>query len=261
MIVGLPGIAIACLILATLREPPRGMTDKVPLKQDVKPPPMGETLRFLWSKRSFRHLGLGAGLHAFVSYGYGTWTAPFLLRSHELTLSEVGSWLALISGIGVIGTFSGGYLGDKLSSWRNDTRWYLWVSGISTLVMVPFQFMVFLHGDLWMVIGSMFAASVLGGMFLGPSFAIAHALVAPRMRAVASATLLFLINIIGMGLGPYVVGILSDLLAPAYAADSLRYALCIALTANIWASAHYFLGARTLRGDLQAAHTGSSNGS
>lgn len=261
MIVGIPGVAIALLVLTTLREPKRGMMDKIALAQDVPAPPVFETLRFLWSKPSFRHLGLAAGLHAFVSYGYGVWTAPFLIRSHDMSLSEVGSWLGLISGIGVIGTFSGGFLADKLSKWRNDQRWYMFVSGISTLVMVPFQFVVFLHGELWAVIASMFAASVMGGMFLGPSFAISHALVAPRMRAVASATLLFLINIIGMGLGPYVVGMLSDFLAPSYGTDSLRYALCIALTANIWSSGHYFLGARTLRGDLEVAHTGKSNGS
>lgn len=261
MMVGLPGIAIAFLILATLREPPRGMSDVIATNQDTPPPPMLETLRYLWSKRSFRHLGLAAGLHAFVSYGYGTWTAPFLLRSHNLSLSEVGTWLGLIAGIGVVGTFSGGFLADKLSTKMNDARWYLFVGGISTLVMVPFQFMVFLHSEIWVVIASMFAASVMGGMFLGPSFAIAHAMVAPRMRAVASATLLFVINIIGMGLGPYVVGILSDLLGPSYGIDSLRYALCIALTVNIWSSVHYFLGARTLRYDLETPHTGSSDGS
>jgi len=261
MIVGVPGIVIAFLILSTLREPKRGMSDKVAIVQDAPAPPVFETLRFLWSKRSFRHLGIAAGLHAFVSYGYGVWTAPFLIRSHDMSLPEVGSWLGLISGIGVIGTFSGGFLADRLSKWRNDQRWYMFVSGISTLVMVPFQFVVFLHGELWAVIGSMFAASIMGGMFLGPSFAISHAMVAPRMRAVASATLLFLINIIGMGLGPYVVGMLSDVLTPAYGSDSLRFALCIALTANIWSSAHYFMGARTLRGDLEVAHTGSSDGS
>ena len=261
MIVGLPGIAVAFLILGTLREPPRGMTDRIVTKQDTPPPPMLETLRFLWSKPSFRHLALAAGLHAFVSYGYGVWNAPFLIRIHELSLSEVGGWLGLVAGVGVIGTFSGGYLGDKLAKWRDDSRWYLFVSGISTLVMVPFQFVIFLHSELWAVFSAMFVASVMGGMFLGPSFAISHALVAPRMRAVASATLLFVINIIGMGLGPYVVGFLSDLLAPAFGINSLRYALCIALTANIWSSAHYFMGARTLRNDLEVAHTGSRGGS
>jgi hypothetical protein len=74
------------------------------------------------------------------------------------------------------------------------------------------------------------------------------------MRSVASAILLFVINIIGMGLGPYVVGILSDLLHPGFGIQSLRYALCIAVIANLWATVHYLLAAQTLRVDLDGPH-------
>lgn len=250
MIVGLPGIAVAFLVLFTLREPPRGMSEKVVAKQDAPSPSMLEAFRFLWSKRTFRHMGIATGLHAFVSYGAGTWNAPFLLRSHELPIGEVGSWLALIAGIGSIGTFAGGYLGDKLSARFDDRRWYMYISGISTVILVPFQLVAYLHGELWAVLGALFVVSILGGVFLGPSFAIAHALVTVRMRAVASALLLFLLNIIGMGLGPYVVGILSDLLEPAFTTSSLRYALAIAVLVNLWSSLHYFLASRTLRQEL-----------
>ena len=167
-----------------------------------------------------------------------------------MPIVEVGSWLALIAGIGSIGTFAGGYLADKLSARFDDRRWYMYISGISTLLLVPFQLIAYLHGDLWAVLGSLFVVSILGGMFLGPSFAIAHALVTVRMRAVASALLLFLLNIIGMGLGPYVVGILSDLFEPVYAINSLRYALAFAVFVNLWSSIHYFLASRTLRAEL-----------
>jgi len=255
LLVGLPGIAVAGLILATLREPPRGLSDKIEVRQDTPAPTMLEAFRYLWTKPSFRHLGIAAGLHAFVSYGAGTWNAPFLMRSHELPITEVGRWLALVAGIGAIGTFAGGYLGDKLSSRFDDRRWYLLVSGISTLVLVPFQFVAYLYGGLGAVVGSLMVVSILGGMFLGPSFAIAQALVPLRMRALASAMLLFLLNIIGMGLGPYVVGVLSDLLDPNYGIDSLRFALCIAVIGNVWASVHYFVGARTLRKDLDDTQT------
>ncbi|MBT5601079.1 MAG: MFS transporter, partial [Gammaproteobacteria bacterium] len=101
------------------------------------------------------------------------------------------------------------------------------------------------------VIPSLFVVSILGGMYLGPSFAMTQALVTLRMRAVASAILLFMLNIIGMGLGPYFVGIVSDFFAPQFAIDSLRYALCIAVLANLWASIHYFRGAHSLRTDLK----------
>ena len=77
-------------------------------------------------------------------------------------------------------------------------------------------------------------------------------LVTLRMRAVASAILLFVLNIIGMGLGPYFIGVASDFLSPTYGIDSLRYALCLAVFANLWAAGHYFVGAKSLRQDLEA---------
>ncbi len=250
VLVGLPGVLIALLLVLTLREPPRGMADAKPVK-DGAAPGVKETLTLLWERVAFRHLAFAAGLHAFVGYGAGTWNAPFLIRSQEMPIGEVGSWLALIAGIGAIGTFFGGFLADKLSDRFADRRWYMWVPGWSTLIMVPFQFVAYLYGGIWAVIPSLAVVAILGGMYLGPSFAMTQALVTLRMRAVASAILLFTLNIIGMGLGPYLVGVVSDLLAPMSGVHSLRYALCFAVLVNLWAACHYFLGARSLRGDLQ----------
>ncbi len=254
--VGLPGIAVALLVWFTLREPPRGLSEKLaPIEpapgQKSNAPKVSEVLAFLWQRKSFRHLGFAAGLHAFVGYGAGTWNAPFLIRIHDMPITEVGSWLALISGIGAIGTFAGGYLSDQLADRTTDRRWYFWVPGISTLAMVPFQFVAYLYGGLWAVIPSLFVVSILGGMYLGPSFAMTQGLVSLRMRAVASAILLFMLNIIGMGLGPYFVGVASDFLAPEFANHSLRYALCLAVLANLWAAVHYFAGATSVRADLE----------
>ncbi|MDE0988114.1 MAG: MFS transporter [Pseudomonadales bacterium] len=256
-LVGVPGVFVALLILGTLREPPRGLSETAAVKAAVAKtaepaPSLREVFKFLWHRRSFRHIGFAAGLHAFVGYGAGTWNAPFLIRSHEMPITEVGSWLAIISGIGAIGTFAGGYLGDKISDWTADRRWYLWIAGISTLVMVPFQFTAYLYEDLTAVIPALAVVSILGGMYLGPSFAMTQGLVTLRMRAVASALLLFMLNIIGMGLGPYFVGAASDMLSPDYEIDSLRYALCLCVLANFWAAFHYFMGARSLREDLDS---------
>lgn len=255
-LVGLPGVLVALLIWMTLREPPRGLSDAktanaVPMIENVPAPSMAEVFKYLWAKRSFRHIGFAAGLHAFAGYGAGTWNAPFLIRSHEMPLAEVGGWLALISGIGAIGTFAGGFLGDRLSDRRGDRRWYLWVSGIATIVMVPFQVVAYMYDGLPTALGCLFIVSIFGGMYLGPSFAMTQALVTLRMRAVASAILLFMLNIIGMGLGPYFVGIASDILEPSYGIDALRFALLLAVIANTWAAIHYFLGARRLTSDLE----------
>ena len=255
-LVGVPGIIFAFVVWFTLREPARGMSD-IKLSQPsaapvetAPPPPVKTVLKLLWSKTSFRHLAFAAGLHAFVSYGAGTWNAPFFIRIHEMSLTDIGSILAAIAGIGAIGTFFGGYISDKLSDRTNDKRWYFWVPGIATLVMVPFQLVAYLYGGVWVVVASLMMVAILGSAYLGPSFAMTQALVSLRMRAVASAILLFVLNLIGMGLGPYFVGILSDLLTPEFGIYSIRYAMCVAVMVNVWAACHYFLGARTMRGDL-----------
>ena len=255
-LVGVPGIIFAFIVWFTLREPPRGMSDikldapSAPPGNTAPPPPVSTVLKLLWSKTSFRHLAFAAGLHAFVSYGAGTWNAPFFIRIHEMSLTDIGSILALIAGIGAIGTFFGGYISDKLSDRTNDKRWYFWVPGIATLVMVPFQLVAYLYGGVWVVVASLMMVAILGNAYLGPSFAMTQALVSLRMRAVASAILLFVLNLIGMGLGPYFVGVLSDILTPDFGIYSIRYAMCAAVLVNVWAACHYFIGARTMRGDL-----------
>ena len=255
-LVGVPGIIFAFIVWFTLREPPRGMSDikldapSAPPVNTAPPPPVSTVLKLLWSKTSFRHLAFAAGLHAFVSYGAGTWNAPFFIRIHEMSLTDIGSILALIAGICAIGTFFGGYISDKLSDRTNDKRWYFWVPGIATLVMVPFQLVAYLYGGVWVVVASLMMVAILGNAYLGPSFAMTQALVSLRMRAVASAILLFVLNLIGMGLGPYFVGVLSDILTPDFGIYSIRYAMCAAVLVNVWAACHYFIGARTMRGDL-----------
>ena len=118
--------------------------------------------------------------------------------------------------------------------------------------MLPFQFTAYLYVDLRAVIPALAVVSILGGIYLGPSFAMTQGLVTLSMRAVASALLLFMLNIFGMGLGPYFVGVTSDMFSTDYEINSLRYALCLCVLANLWAAFHYFMGARTLREDLDS---------
>ena len=259
-LVGLPGVLVALVIWFTLREPPRGMSDGIVIDNSKSSgagvnsgpaaPGVSEVLSLLWSKRSFRHLSFAAGLHAFVGYGAGTWNAPFFIRIHEMPISEVGSWLALVSGIGAIGTFLGGYWADKLAD----------RTGEKTLVFLGSRYRHFRHGALsissllvwWHRRGARKPNARYGSRehVSRTIFRYDQALVSLRMRAVASAILLFVLNLIGMGLGPYLVGVASDLLAPTFGQESIRYALCLAVLANVWAAGHYFLGARHMRKDL-----------
>lgn len=254
-LVGLPGIVIAFFVWITLREPPRGMSDLQASQPSPKTPTptIKETFTFLWQKPAFKHIALAAGLHSFVSYGAGTWNPPFMSRVHEMSNTDIGFWLALVAGTGAIGTFLGGYLADKFSDKTGDRRWYFWLPGISTLLMVPIQIYTYLYGSIEAVIACLIILASLGAIYLGPSFAMTQALATLRMRAVASAILLFTLNIIGMGLGPFLVGVWSDMIEPLVGSNavSLQYALCIAVFGNLWATIHYFIGAKHAEHDLQ----------
>lgn len=247
MLVGLPGLVLAVVVRLTLREPPRGLSEA---RRDTGPAPeLGQVIRSMWRLASFRHLAAAATLHAFVGYGVAAWNAAFLMRSHGLSIGEVGTWLASIGIVfGGLGTFLGGYLADRLAP--RDVRWALWVPGISTLIAVPFAVAFYLWPDVRAALAFAGIPVFFGAMYLGPTFSITQALAPLRMRAVASAFMLFLLNLIGLGLGPQIVGIASDLLAPRLAGESLRGALSLVVILNFWSSAHYFLGARTLRAEL-----------
>ena len=251
ILVALPGVLVALLVRFTIVEPPRGHADQVaPSVADAHAPRIPDVLRYLWSLRSFRHLCLAAGLHSFVWYAGSTWNAPFLMRSHGMNSGQAGTWLAVFAAIGAIGTFAGGILADRLSVLRGDRRWYMWVPGCATLIMVPFQFSSYLASNLSWVISSFCVMTVLASFFFGPSFAMAQSLATLRMRAISTSLMLFIQTLIGLGLGPFFVGVISDHLNPTVGNQSLAYGLVIVGLVNLWAAAHYFRGARSLREDL-----------
>jgi hypothetical protein len=164
----------------------------------------------------------------------------------------------LLLGIGGIGTLLGGYLADSLSVARGDRRWYMWVPGYATLAMVPFQFSAYLGSSLWVAIPSFSVMLILGSMFFGPSFAMSQGLATLRMRAVSTSLVLFAQTLIGLGLGPFLVGVISDHLKPTMGTHSLAYGLVTVGLVNLWAAVHYFRGARTLRADLELAAAGGA---
>jgi MFS family permease len=247
IIAGIPGIVMALLVWLTVREPPRGMSE-LQRASKVEAPPLLDGLKFLWSYPSYRHMCLAAGLHSIVWYAGSQLNASFFRRAHEMTAGQAGDLLALVALIGAVGTFLGGVLSDWMSAKKKDRRWYMWVPGIATLVMVPFQFTSYLSDDLRVVVPSFIVMIVLASMFFGPSFAVSQMLGTLRTRALATSILLFVQTFVGLGLGPLVAGAISDYLMPtAGMHNSLRYALVIVGLANIWAWGHYMWGARTIR--------------
>lgn len=242
--VGIPGILLAVLVRTTLREPPRA-------------PAQGrdsalEVLRFMLRRRAFVHMASGAALLAFAGYGTAAFTPIFMMRLHDFDLGMLGTWLGTLGLVaGGLGTYFGGALSDRLA--RSEPRWYLAMPALASLLSIPFGCFFYLWPDGREALLFWIPWAALGAMYLGPTFATTQSLVRPDMRALAAAILLFIINAVGLGLGPWFVGSLSDALEPRFGADSIRWAsLATVVVATTWAAIHYLLGARSLREDLLA---------
>ena len=251
MVVGAPGILIALIVRFTLAEPIRGISEQKVVSHEA--PPFTMILSLLWSRRSFRHMAFGAALNAFVGYGVASWLASFFIRSHEMSTGELGTWLAIITGVcGAIGVSFGGMFADKLG--QRDKRWYMWLPAITGFIVVPFMVPVYLVSSAYVALTLSIIPGLLQNVYLGSTIATTHALVGLRMRALSSAILFLILNLIGLGLGPLVIGMLSDHLSPNHGADSLRQAMLYVLPAVMfWSSFHFYKAASTLREDLAAA--------
>ncbi len=249
IVVGLPGVLMAIIVRFTVKEPPRGNSEGIMREQE--PVPLKEAIAFLWARPSFRHVVLAVAFHAFVSYGYNGWLPAFFARSYGMSSAEIGSWLAPLIGIFAgLGTFSGGYISDYFA--RHDRRWYVWVPGITLAISVPFFLLAFMSDNKFTTLALLIVPLYFNYIYLGPTFAMIQGLATVRMRAMASAILLFVISLIGLGLGPFLVGVLSDYLKPEFGEESLRIALMFVFLFNIWSGIHYYIAGLTLREDLDS---------
>lgn len=251
MVVGVPGIMLAILVRTTVREPVRGLVENK--QASDKQVPFKDVITLLWQRKTFRHMALACGLNAFAGYGTVNWLASFFIRTHEMSTGELGTWLALSTGLfGAIGVLIGGILGDKLGG--RDKRWYTWIPGLATIMVVPFMIIVLLTDNQYVALVCVFIPGTLQNVYLGNSIATTHNLVGLRWRSTASAILFFILNVIGLGMGPFAVGLLSDFFAPTLGAESLRYSMLALLpTVMIWSSIHFYLASRTMLKELEMA--------
>lgn len=239
-VVGIPGVLFAILTWTTMREPVRGLSGIKPSAQKIT---FVESFRKLWSLKSFRYYSLATGAGTFVTYGLGNWMPSFLQRTYgilnpetgkyvgqwslpdmqamigfcqagaadcvAMSSTEIGIMYGSVSGIGgMIGTVWGGYLADQFGA--KDRRWFLWVPMWGKIVGAPLFIAAMLAPTPELSLLLYFPGITLAAMYLGPSLAITHHLVPASMRAMSSAVLFFILNILGLGTGPTIVGIVSD---------------------------------------------------
>ena len=267
-VVGLPGIALAAIVKLTLREPPRGFSEGTH-KIIVQPPPFLDVMTRLWSKRSFRHLSFAAGLHAFVSYGVSSFYSSFLIRTHGMTVKEAGQMLAIVAVVGgFLGTYFGGWISDRYYARKPDARYYLWVPAVSLVLCVPVGLAAYTLENRWLMLASLIPYVALAAAYLAPSIATTHRLVGLRERALAAAVLLFVLNLIGLGLGPVFTGALSDVMKSSFMDDGIgetaasalgmQWAIRITVIVNLWSALHYWLATRTLNAEIAASELHAS---
>lgn len=256
MLLGLPGIALAAISWFTLREPrAQGVgtgSSRKPLERQEAQPSLREVCATLWSKTTFRHLLFCYSVVFFFGYGVLQWKPAFFIRSYGLQTGELGTWFAVIYGVGgLVGTYWGGELASRWA--RNEERLQLKVMAIAYASVGVISAFIYLAPNHYVAFGLMGIATLGIAAANGPLFAIVQTLVPGHMRAMSIAILYLFANLIGMGLGPLAAGALSDMLQPLLGQESLRYALLLMCPGYFWAGWHLWRGSRTVYRDLELA--------
>jgi predicted MFS family arabinose efflux permease len=231
VVVGVPGLFLALLTLV-LCDPRRDGAAAA----ETAVLPLGEALRGIAASRAMRLLLATAGFASFATYGVLIWTTIFFQRSHHLTPAETGLWFGLVNGVGsILGVWLGGLIGDLHR--RQGKQHLLTVPALTQLLSVPFLLAALSVADWRLSMALFFPAIVLNWIYVAPYYSAVQGLVPPAARAVASASILLLQNLIGLGLGPVLLGFVSDQLKPTYGSESVRYVLFVAGLVSLIAAA------------------------
>jgi predicted MFS family arabinose efflux permease len=247
-IVGLAGIAIAPIFRMTIKEPPRGQYDRE--RRDKTPPGLKAILGALAHKPSFWLLSLGASCSSMMGYGVFFWLPSFFVRSYGLTLLNASLFYGAVLLIGgLAGIWAGGWLGDRFG--HSQHAQFARIPAFAFLATVPFYVLAILSPTLTVSFLVLLVPTALGLAWLGPVISAIQHLVRPDMRATASAIFLFINNLIGIGLGTYAIGALSDALTMRFGDDSLRYSILAGTGFYILAALFFFQAARWMDQDWE----------
>ena len=245
LVFGIPGVVLALLIYLTVREP-----DKVARpEQDLN---LWVALKGIVALPSFKMIMLGVGFTGISGYGRGVWSPSFLVRVHDMSLVDAGLYLGLIGVFGGgLGTISSGLMVDALA--KRDKRWQMWVPMIGIFLSLPTQLAFLLWpvehrlivggADLPFALIFMGLSAIFASFWIAPSYAAVQNLVPQYWRTQASAMMLLAINLLGMGLGPLLVGVFSDMFI-ATGNESVRYGLAVVVSLSLVGAIAYALGAK-----------------
>jgi len=226
MAVAIPGLILAAFLPFILREPRKAEAAARALSGEKARDVLStkDALKEVFSSRAFVMLAIAASFTAFLSYGKSVWAVILFIRSHGLSPGETGLLLGLILGVaGVAGTWLGGMMADKFG--RIDKRHLLTTPALGMVIATPILFLGYFATDWRVAIILLFVPSALNAAYYGPTYACVQGLVKPEARAVAAAFMLFVQNLIGLGLGPLLFGMMSDAFKPLAGDESVRWVL------------------------------------
>ena len=238
-VIGLPGLVLAGVIWAVMPEPKRGLSDAQVAMEQGKPS-MREGFRTLVANRAALHLIMGFTLTSMIGYGLTAFGPSFLIRSFGFTKLDIALKVAPAAALvlAIAGVVSG-KVADRLARTRGLPAQATFVAICKTCAL-PFTVAFYLSSNPTIAIGLYLVSLAFGAVYLGVTFSLIQSEAPMRQRATWAAITLLVNNMIGLGLGPTLVGALSDALKPAYGAESLRYAMFAFAAITPWAIFHYW---------------------
>jgi len=213
------------IVVTVLRDPRRTTTAAAGTRTEA-PVALSTSrqIEAIFRSRAMVLLLVAASSAAFLSYGKTTWATIFFQRTHDLSPGEVGLYFGIINGgAGIFGTWLGGQLADRFGATRR--RHVLTAPAIGMAIAIPFAFFGYAAADWRMAWALLVIPTILNSVYYGPVYSGVQGLVPLRSRALAAAVLLFFQNLIGLGFGPLLFGIMSDAMKPSLGADSVQWTL------------------------------------
>ena len=227
MLVGMPGILLAFLLPLIIRDPRRCAdsahfnTADSPVKAKLS---IKDAVREVFASKAYLYVFIAASFTAFLSYGKGLWTISFFIRLHGLSTTEAGLAMAVALGIsGIIGTWLGGKMADVFG--KRDKRQILTLPAIGMAIAAPILFAGYWAEDWRIAVALLILPTILNSAYYGPAYGCVQGLVRPEARAIAASLVVFGQNLIGLGMGPLLFGVLSDWLQPMAGDESVRWVL------------------------------------
>ncbi|WP_271439293.1 spinster family MFS transporter [Pontixanthobacter luteolus] len=252
--IGLPGVALAIIVKLFATEPMR-KAEPGAVESD-KMPSIGAGFRSIFANRAAVWLVAGVTLTSMIGYALTGWTPAYLIRSYGLNTLQVGNIVApLLAIAGVASGLGSGWLANRLSQRYGIMAQPLMVAGLKAIAL-PFLIWFYMADSAPLAVGVYFIAVLFQSCYLGPTFAMIQTLAPLRMRAVWAAITLLVINLIGLGLGPTLVGVLSDYFVADYGDESLRQALLVIACFTPLAIFCYWRASRCLALQAQAEPAG-----